>query len=120
MPTAKILAIDDEEGVLEMIRGHFEIRGFEVHTARDGEEGIALCESREPDVILVDLKMKFMDGDRVIPELVRKAPRAKIFVVSACQDDIMRRRLAGLPVARYFEKPVSILELEKAVREAVS
>lgn len=114
----KILVIDDETGVLEMIRSHFELRGFEVHTANDGRAGIELCEKIQPDVILLDLKMKKLDGDRALPELKRAAPAAKIFVVSAYQDEILHRRLAGLGVDAHFEKPVSVLELERAVRLA--
>ena len=114
----KILAIDDEAGVLDMIRGHFELRGFEVYTASDGLTGIDLCRQVQPDVILLDLKMKKIDGDRALPELKRAAPQAKIFVVSAYQDEILQRRLAGLGVDAHFEKPVSVLELERAIRLA--
>jgi CheY-like chemotaxis protein len=112
----KILAIDDEPGVLDMIRGHFELRGFEVHTTNDGLTGIELCRTIQPDVILLDLKMKKMDGDRALPELKALAPHAKIFVVSAYQDEILQRRLAGLGVDAHFEKPISVLELERAIR----
>jgi len=115
----KLLAIDDETGVLEMIRGHFELRGYDVFTASDGTEGIEVCEAVKPDVILLDLKMKTMDGDKAIPRLRQIVPAAKIFVVSAYQDEITSKRIAGLGVDAYFEKPVSILALERVIRQSL-
>ena len=113
----KLLAVDDEEGVRDMIRGHFELRGYEVFTAGDGGEGIELCEKVHPDVILLDLKMKEMNGDVALPSLRRLAPKAKIFVISAYQEEIITRRIAGLGADAWFEKPVSIIELERTVRK---
>ena len=119
IPKPKLLAIDDEPGVLEMIQGHFSVRGFEVFTASDGRLGIDVCSRVLPDIILLDLKMKEVDGDEALPALRRMVPSAKIFVISAYQDAITEKRIRGLGVTAYFEKPVSILELEKRVREAL-
>ena len=116
----KLLAMDDESGVLSMIRGHFEPRGYEVFTASDGREGIELCEKVHPDVILLDLKMKQMDGDEALPSLRRLVPKAKIFVISAYQQEIISKRIAGLGADAFFEKPVSIVELERTVRQSLS
>ena len=116
----RLLAIDDETGVLEMIADHFNLRGFEVHTAGDGAEGIILCQKVRPHVILLDLKMKQLDGDKALVQLRELAPEAKIFVVSGYQDDLAQKRLGGLQVEGCFEKPVSVLELEKAVRRALT
>ena len=116
----KILVIDDEPGILEMIQGHFSLRGFDVFTASDGRIGIEECRRVMPDVILLDLKMKEMDGDAALPELRRLVPNAKIFVISAYQDEVMEKRIRGLGVTAHFEKPVSIIEIEKVIREAVN
>ena len=111
--------MDDEEGVLDMIREHFGPRGYEVFAALDGVEGIEICKREKPDVILLDLKMKKMDGNEAIPHLKSLAPQAKIFVVSAYQDEVMARKIAGLGVYAHFEKPVSVIELEKSVRASL-
>ena len=119
-PQYRLLAIDDETEVLEMINDHFSLRGFEVHTAGDGTEGIILCEKIRPHVVLLDLKMKQLDGDKALVQIRELAPKAKIFVVSGYQDELAQKRLGGIPVEAYFEKPVSLLELEKAMRRALS
>lgn len=113
----KILALDDEEDVLLMLRGHFEPRGFEVFTANDGADGIEICKRVRPEVILLDLKLKKVDGDEALPELRKIVPSAKIFVISAYQDEVMQKRLAGLGADAYFEKPVSIIDLERQIRK---
>ncbi len=98
-----------------MIHEHFSLRGYEVFTALDGSEGVEVCRQVNPDVILLDLKMKTMDGDKAVPFLRDIVPQAKIFVISAYQDEITQKRIAGLNIDAYFEKPVSILELEKVI-----
>lgn len=115
----KILAVDDEPGVLDMIAGHFRPRGFEVYTAPDGEEAAGLAARVLPDIIILDLKMRKVDGDRICPVLHEIAPRAKIFLITAYDNEVVAHRIRNLPVDRHFEKPVSILELEKAVREGL-
>ncbi|MDD5217690.1 MAG: response regulator [Candidatus Omnitrophica bacterium] len=119
MPQPKLLVIDDEQGVLDMIRGHFEPRGFEVYTALDGREGIRICEQVRPGMILLDLKMKGLDGDQACPELRRLVPQARIFLVTAYEDEIVAKRGAALGIDAVFEKPISILKLEKEIRAAL-
>jgi len=104
--------IDDEAGVVEMIQDHFSLRGYEVFTALDGQEGIEVCCEVKPDVILLDLKMKVMDGDKAVPFLREIVPTAKIFVISAYQDEITQKRIAGLAIDAYFEKPLTMLSIE--------
>lgn len=116
----KLLVIDDEPGVLDMIRGHFKYHGFDVLTAGDGGEGVMLCREHKPDVILLDFKMKQMDGDEAVPHLREAVPNALILMVSAYQDEMTRKRLEGLGIDGYFEKPVSILELQTVIETALN
>jgi CheY-like chemotaxis protein len=114
-----LLVIDDDRTVQEIIRGHFECRDFDVYTAGDGLEGIEVCRDVMPDVILIDLKMKKMDGDEAVPYLREIVPHSSIFVLSAHRNRIDANRAAGLEVDSYLEKPVSIIELEYVLEEAL-
>ncbi len=116
----KLLVVDDEPGVLDMVRQHFTPRGYEVETAEDGTDAIEVCARQKPQVILLDLKMKRMDGNQALPHLKKIVPDAKVFVISAYQDEILERKIAGLGAYAHFEKPISIVALEKAVRASVS
>lgn len=113
----QIVVIDDEENIQEMVRDHFELRGYKVRTASDGKEGVELCRQFKPDLVLLDLKMKKMDGEETIPKLLELYPQLKILVISAYQSEIIRKRIIQLGAAEYLEKPISIMELEKIVRE---
>lgn len=113
----KILVIDDEPDILEMIRSHFSIRGYEVLTASDGTEGMQLLESAEPDVVLLDLKMKRVDGDRFLQGIREKNFSGKILVITGYQDEALRRKVEELGVDGYLEKPASLLDLQRKIQE---
>jgi two-component system, OmpR family, alkaline phosphatase synthesis response regulator PhoP len=72
----KILIVDDEEAILELLRYNLEKEGYEVRTASDGEEGVSVAKKFHPDLVLLDIMMPKMDGVeacrqmREIPELV--------------------------------------------------
>src|SRR4051812_25057021 len=59
---AKILLVEDNEENLDMLEYRLRRKGFEVHTARNGQEAIAQAQAHRPDLILMDLSMPVMDG----------------------------------------------------------
>ena len=108
----KMLVIDDEPSALDLIRLQFE-GTFDVTTAPDGNLGIEVCRLVYPDVIL--LKMKALDGDRAIPCLKAVLPEAKVFVLSAFQDELIKQRTLSLGADAYFEKNTDSNDLQSAV-----
>jgi len=115
----KLLVVDDEAEILEMIRNHFTLRGYEVLTAPDGGEGIETLERENPDIVLLDLKMKKMDGDKFLRGVRAKNLHPKVIVVTGYQDEKLQAEIERLGVDAFLEKPVSILELQKKVQELV-
>jgi len=115
----KLLVIDDETDILEMMEGHFALRGFLVWTALDGAEGFEILEKERPEVVLLDLKMKNWDGDQFIKKVREKGIQTKILVITGYQDDTLRARVEALGVDAFLEKPVSIIELQKRIEELV-
>ena len=65
----KILVVDDEAELVEMLRMRLEANGYEVVTAYDGEDGLAQAEKEKPDLILLDIMMPKMDGLVVLSRL---------------------------------------------------
>jgi PAS domain S-box-containing protein len=65
----RVLAIDDEEAVLAIIRGLLELEGYEIYTAADGNAGLDMARKIAPDLILLDLMMPGMDGFSVLTSL---------------------------------------------------
>ena len=115
----KLLVIDDEPAIQKMIESHFTLRGFQVVMAGDGTEGLEMLESELPDVVLLDLKMKKMDGDRFLKAVREKELKTKILVVTGYQDEGLRKKVEALGVDAFLEKPVSILVLENKIQEVL-
>lgn len=79
-----ILIIEDEEYLSDMYKMKFEQEGYQVIVAQDGEEGLELARSRQPDLILLDLVLPKMDGYQALKELRSnvKTKNIKIYILS--------------------------------------
>src|SRR5688572_1869532 len=69
MPRIKILVIDDDPDLLNIIKTQLKFSGYDVITAYNGEEGIHLARTESPDLVIVDLLMPVMDGFEVCRRL---------------------------------------------------
>ncbi|OHA62815.1 MAG: hypothetical protein A2117_02470 [Candidatus Wildermuthbacteria bacterium GWA2_46_15] len=77
----KILIIEDEEIMLDLIRRKMTNEGYEVIVARDGEEGLRLIKEGQPDLILLDLIMPKKDGFSVMAEVQKNEALKKIPII---------------------------------------
>ena len=66
---SKVAIIEDDPAIIQMYKLKFETEGYEVETAGDGMEGLALIESFEPDAVLLDLMMPNMNGREMLSKL---------------------------------------------------
>jgi CheY-like chemotaxis protein len=83
----RVLAVDDDRGFLEEIRGLLEDEGFEVAgTAYDGDEAVTLAEQLCPDVVLMDLRMPTVDGIEATRLIKRHLPMTQVVILSAYDD----------------------------------
>jgi|GEM_PF-1308159 len=112
-----ILFIDDDSNITDMLCMHFKMKGFSVYAAGDGLEGIEVCRRVNPDVILIDLKMRHMDGDVAIPYLRAEVPQAKIILLSGYAKEAGALAAGNLEIDAYVEKPASIVALCTMVRD---
>ncbi len=75
-PTQKVLVVDDEEPILELLKYNLEKQGYDVRTAAEGQEAVDIAKKFHPDLVLLDIMMPKMDGVeacrqiRAIPELI--------------------------------------------------
>jgi two-component system phosphate regulon response regulator PhoB len=77
----RILVVDDEEDILELLRYNISKEGFDVIAASNGTEGISLAKKKKPDLIILDLMMPDIDGLDVCRELKSHTPTAEIPVI---------------------------------------
>jgi adenylate cyclase len=103
--TATVLVVDDEETVRELMRRFLAREGFDVVTAKDGEEGLALARQLRPALITLDVLMPGMDGWSVLQALKADPALAPIPVVMLSILDEQNRGYA-LGAADYLTKPI--------------
>jgi len=111
----KLLVVDDEQEIVELLRDKLSKAGYEVAVAYDGEEALVKVASEKPDIILLDLKLPKLDGFEVIKR-VREKQKEKwipIIVVSANTDIEALKQCYGLEADHYLTKPC---DMEKVVR----
>lgn len=112
----KILTIDDDESVRISIAHYLEDSGYEVLQAGNGHQGLKIFREKEPDVVLLDLRMPEMDGLSVLKQLGQEAPQTPVIVVSGTgsfEDVIATVRLGSWD---YIPKPITDLsDLENSI-----
>lgn len=121
MEKTRVLIIDDNKSLIEMIKEYFsdhaDIRiALE---ANDGTEGLRMIEKRqdEYDIILLDLIMPNKDGIAVLEEMKRKDIAKKVIVLTSYNTQDMIRKVSELGVSYFMLKPFELSELENRITE---
>jgi two-component system, chemotaxis family, chemotaxis protein CheY len=112
----RVLIVEDDESIREMLELVLESEGYEVTSASDGAAALALLEQTRPDLILLDMKMPVMDGWEFIARYrALTGAVAPVIVLTAAQDD--SRRAAEVGAHGYLAKPFAIDDLLRAMRD---
>jgi len=111
----KILVVDDEPKITQLVRDYLERAGFEVFIAYDGKTALSLAKTEKPDMIILDLGLPQMDGLDFTREY-RKSSNAPIIMLTARSEE--SDKLIGLEIGAddYITKPFSQKELVARVR----
>jgi DNA-binding response OmpR family regulator len=123
MTAARILCIDDEKEIIDLIRLILGRKGYEVIGAIGGEEGLAKARSLKPDLVLLDLMMPDMDGWDVFHRLRAEPALADVPVIVVTARAQSIDRVLGLHVARvndYVSKPFTPQDLLESVERVLS
>ena len=118
----RILVIDDEESIRNVLCTLLEGAGYEVMEAQNGRAGIQQCRRVSVDLVITDIIMPEGEGLETIRELRRSYPGLKIFAMTGAR---ISRQLDILNIAkafgaiRTFDKPFDLDEMLNAVREEV-
>lgn len=114
--TEKLLIVEDDSAIQQMISDYFRHLGYEVLISDDGEAGIKTALAERPTVIILDLMLPKLDGLAVCRQLREKMPALPILMLTA-KDDIVDK-IVGLEMGAddYITKPFSLRELEARVK----
>jgi two-component system alkaline phosphatase synthesis response regulator PhoP len=119
MAKKKIMVVDDEENLVELVKDIMENEDFEVVTATNGDECLEKLRTEKPDLILLDMMMPGMSG-REVCERIRKNPKTKnlkvAFLTVARFSELGKGVLSSLGVVDYITKPFENQELVKRVK----
>jgi CheY-like chemotaxis protein len=122
MPKKKIMVVDDESSLVELVRAVFSQEGFEVISAYSGSECLEKLKREKPDLILMDMMMPGMSG-RETTEKIRANPKTKglkvVFLTVARFSEVGKDSLAKLKVSDYITKPFDNRDLVKRVKKAL-
>lgn len=121
MTKNRLLVIEDDVDVAEMLNLYFEGQGYEILSAFTGEEGIALARSKLPNLILLDIMLPDMDGFEVCRRLRNTQLTKHIPITFLTQRDARADKVAGLELGAddYLTKPFDVEELKLRVQGAL-
>ena len=121
MVKQKILIVDDEEDVLEILKDNLELMNFDVITASNGKEAIIKARENMPDLILLDIMMPEMDGHstarRIKSNVITKHIPIIMITAKGEMEDIVRAGESG--VADYILKPYDPMVLKEKINRVL-
>lgn len=114
----KVLVVDDEKDIVELVRYHLEKEGYQCLQAADGPTAVRLIQAHQPDLLILDLMLPGLDGLEVCRQLRRDAATARLPVIMLTAKGEEVDRVVGLEVGAddYVVKPFSPRELVARVK----
>jgi two-component system chemotaxis response regulator CheY len=114
----RVLVVDDDPDIRELLFTALEDEGFEVVPAGNGQEALAIIKTFRPDVIVLDLMMPVMDGWQFAAELRSRDEDIPLVLLSAARD--LRSHAKALSAADIIEKPFDLSELLPKIARVAS
>ena len=115
MSEFKILIVEDDKSIMNLISITLKINGYSFLTADCGQTGVSICASHHPDLILLDLGLPDIDGIEVI-RIIRTWANTPIVVISARGEDKDKIEALDSGADDYLTKPFSVDELLASIR----
>ncbi len=115
----KILLVDDEESIRNLMRMNLELDGHTVFTAADGPSALELFAKESPDVVLLDVRLPGMDGIEVLGRIKRADPDAEVVIITGHGDMHMAVDCLRKDASNFLTKPVSEDILSLSVKQSL-
>ena len=119
--TKRILLVDDDFEILESLRLALEAKGYEILIARDGNQGLAMAEREDPDLLILDMMMPKRSGFLVLEKLRRSRPvPLRIIMITANEGSRHKAYAEMLGVDDYIRKPFPMDRLMESVNRLMA
>ena len=110
MPTTRVLIVEDDPNIVDLIRANLAVRGFDTLVSADGSKALSLLETEQPDMVLLDLMLPEADGFELCRQ-IRERSSVAIIVVSARGGERDKVTALNMGADDYMTKPFGIEEL---------
>ena len=116
VPEARLLVVDDEPNIVELLSASLRFAGFEVHTATSGSQALSRAAAVAPDLVVLDVMMPGLDGFEVVRRMRQDGLQAPVLFLTA--RDAVEDRITGLTLGAddYVTKPFSLGEVVARIR----
>jgi len=112
----RVLVVDDDQEIIEAVRYALETKGYDVLIARDGNQGLAMAEREDPDLVILDMMMPKRSGFLVLEKLRRSRPvPLKVIMITANEGSRHKAYAEMLGVDDYIRKPFAMDRLMESV-----
>lgn len=112
----RVLIVDDDAEIVEAIRFALESKGYEILVARDGNQGLAMAEREDPDLVILDMMMPKRSGFLVLEKLRRTRPvPMRVIMITANEGSRHKAYAEMLGVDDYIRKPFAMDRLIESV-----
>jgi DNA-binding response OmpR family regulator len=121
MSKGRILVVEDDLDISQMLRLYFDSQGYEVLTVTRGNDALDVCRKKQPNVVVLDIMLPDMDGYDVCRELRGNLRTSHIPIIFLTQKDERSDKIAGLELGAddYITKPFDIEELKLRIQGAM-
>jgi DNA-binding response OmpR family regulator len=118
---SKILVVEDDLDVAEMLNAYFRVQGYEVFTVNWGEDGVRACQTINPDLVILDIRLPDIDGYEVARRLRTDRRTQDVPIIFLTEKRDRADKLHGLELGGddYITKPFDVQELRLRVRNAL-
>jgi DNA-binding response OmpR family regulator len=120
-PKSKILVVEDDQDLADMLNSYLRVQGYEVVIANWGEEGIQTAQTGRPDLLILDIRLPDIDGFEVARRLRADRKTSKIPIIFLTERRERNDKLAGLELGAddYITKPFDVQEMRLRVRNVL-
>ncbi len=117
----KILLVDDDPEIIESLRFTLEAKGYEILIARDGNQGLAMAEREDPDLMILDMMMPKRSGFLVLEKIRRsRSVPLRVIMITANEGSRHKAYAEMLGVDDYIRKPFGMDRLVESVERLLS
>jgi CheY-like chemotaxis protein len=119
--SGRILVVDDEPGVRNLLKATIERQGYSAVTASDGAEAIAIIEreGEQIDLVILDLTMPIMGGEETLRELRRRRPNLPVLLSSGFNESEAMPQFAGKGLTGFVQKPFTARQVTDIIAQAL-